>query len=221
MSADAETGYGNATTVHYVVREFEAAGVAALSIEDQATPKRCGHVAGKSVIPTLDMCRKIEAAVAARRNPDFLVVARTDAIAVEGIEGAVARARAYVAAGADVIFPDAVRNHDDIAAIVEACSVPVRINMGFGLRTRATTPLMSVAELQALGVRWVSLSRMLPAAAIRGMSVALQAMRESVRSGEMLSRPELVAEMSEIQSLMGYDEFFDLEQRFVSGREKG
>ena len=217
VSADAEAGYGNAATVHYVVWEFEDAGVAAVSLEDQTIPKRCGHVAGKTVIPVEEMVGKIAAAVAARRSDDFLIVARTGAIACEGIDGAVARARAYAAAGADVIFPDAVRGHDDIRRIVEASPVPVRINMGFGLRTRTTTPLISIAELRAIGVRWVSLSRMLPAAAIRGMREALTVMAESVRTGAIIERPDLVAEMDEIQTLMGYDVFFDIERRFVHG----
>ncbi|WEX10659.1 isocitrate lyase/PEP mutase family protein [Chelativorans sp. AA-79] len=216
VSADAEAGYGNAATVYYVVREFESAGVSAVSIEDQAIPKRCGHVAGKNVVPLLDMTRKIEAAVAARSSPDFLIVARTDAIATGGIEDAVKRAKAYEAAGADVIFPDAVRGADDISRIVDAVSIPVRINMGFGLRTRTTTPLISVAELRDLGVRWVSLSRILPAAAIRGMSEALRVMREGIETGTLQERPDLVADMSDIQALMDYETFFDVERRFVT-----
>lgn len=215
VSADAETGYGNAATVHYVTREFEDAGVSAISIEDQSIPKRCGHVAGKSVIPTLDMVRKIEAAVDARRSSAFMVVARTDAIASEGIEATIERAKAYEAAGADALFPDAVRGADDIARLVNAVKIPVRINMGFGLRTRTTTPLMSIAELRDLGVRWVSLSRMLPASAIRGMRNALQVMADSIRTGTTPNRPDLVAEMQEIQDLVGYDDFFEIERRFL------
>lgn len=215
VSVDAEAGYGNAATVHYVTREIEAAGASAMSIEDQTIPKRCGHVAGKSVIPTDEMVRKIAAAADARRNDDFVIVARTDAIACEGIDATIARARAYQSAGADAIFPDAVRGADDIGRIVDALQIPVRINMGFGLRSRKTTPLLSINELRALGVRWVSLSRMLPAAAIRGMSEALVAMAESVRTGEMIERPDLLAEMEEIQALVGYEEFFEIERRFV------
>jgi len=215
VSVDAEAGYGNAATVHYVTREIEAAGASAMSIEDQTIPKRCGHVAGKSVIPTDEMLRKIAAAADARRNDDFVIIARTDAIACEGIEGAVARARAYADAGADVIFPDAVRGADDIGRIVDAVPIPVRINMGFGLRSRKTTPLLSINELRGLGVRWVSLSRMLPAAAIRGMREALVSMMESIRTGETIERPDLLAEMEEIQALVGYEEYFDIERRFV------
>lgn len=215
ISADAETGYGNAATVHYVVQAFERAGVSAISIEDQVAPKRCGHVAGKDVISLDEMVGKIRSAVDARKNPDFMIVARTDAIAVEGIDGAVARARAYQAAGADAIFPDAVRGRDDIARIVEAVAIPVRINMGFGIRTRSTTPLMSVPALRALGVRWVSLSRLLPAAAIQGMTRALAAMREAMVSEEIQERPELVADMATITELMGYEEYIDIERRYL------
>lgn len=215
VSVDAEAGYGNAATVHYVTREIEAAGASAMSIEDQTIPKRCGHVAGKSVISTDEMMRKVAAAADARRNDDFVIVARTDAIACEGIESTIARARAYEAAGADVIFPDAVRGPDDIKRIVDAVQIPVRINMGFGLRSRKTTPLLSINELRSLGVRWVSLSRMLPGAAIRGMREALSAMAESVRTGETIERPDLLAEMEEIQALVGYEEYFDIERRFV------
>lgn len=215
VSADAETGYGNAATVHYVVRAFEEAGVSAVSIEDQFAPKRCGHLAGKEVIGTAEMVGKIRSAVDARRSEDFLIIARTDAIAVEGIEGAVERARAYQAAGADVIFPDAVRGREDIERIVAAVDIPVRINMGFGIRTRSTTPLMSVRELRGIGVRWVSLSRLLPAAAIAGMRQALAVMREAIETDMMIERPDLVADMGDITGLMGYAEYMDIERRFL------
>jgi 2,3-dimethylmalate lyase len=102
--ADADTGYGNPLNVIRTVREFERAGAAGLQLEDQVTPKRCGHFDGKAVVQTTEMVRKIEAAVAAREDPDFVIVARTDAIAVEGFDAAIARARAYAAAGADVLF---------------------------------------------------------------------------------------------------------------------
>jgi 2-methylisocitrate lyase-like PEP mutase family enzyme len=215
ISADAETGYGNAATVHHVVRAFEEAGVSAVSIEDQLAPKRSGHLAGKEVIPTSEMVGKIRSAVDARSSDDFVIIARTDAIAVEGIEGAVARARAYEAAGADVIFPDAVRGREDIERLVAAVTIPVRINMGFGIRTRSTTPLMSVRELREIGVRWVSLSRLLPAAAIHGMTQALAVMREAIDGDVMIERPDLVADMREITELMGYAEYMEIERRFL------
>src|SRR5882672_7491903 len=101
LTADADTGYGNPMNVHYTVQQFEEAGVAGLNIEDQVSPKRCGHMAGKDVVPFGEMVRKIEAACLARKDDAFVIVARTDAIAVEGIAGAVKRAKAYAEAGAD------------------------------------------------------------------------------------------------------------------------
>lgn len=221
VSADAETGYGNAATVHYVVRAFEEAGVSAISLEDQLAPKRCGHVAGKEVISTEEMVGKIRSAVAARSSDDFMIIARTDAIAVEGIDGAVERAKAYEAAGADAIFPDAVRGQDDIEKIVGAVRIPVRINMGFGIRTRSTTPLMSIQSLRALGVRWVSLSRMLPAAAIHGMQQALKVMRQAMEEEAIVERPDLVADMSTITDLMGYAEYLEIERRYLPEAQIG
>ena len=116
LMADADTGYGNAVTVYHVVQYFEEAGVVGINIEDQVMPKRCGHMRGKELVEPLEMAMKIDAALKAKRDPDFVINARTDAIAVEGIEGTVARVREYVAAGADMIYPDAIRNEDDIAA---------------------------------------------------------------------------------------------------------
>jgi len=219
ISADAETGYGNAATVHYVVEAFVRTGVSAVSIEDQVSPKRCGHVAGKQVITVEEMVGKISSAKAASSGSDFMVIARTDAIAVEGIDGAVERAKAYEAAGADAIFPDAVRGQEDIERIVAAVKIPVRINMGFGIRTRATTPLMSIQSLRSLGVRWVSLSRLLPAAAIHGMQQALYVMREAMEQEEMVERPDLVADMETITDLMGYSRYLDIERRFLPDEE--
>jgi 2-methylisocitrate lyase-like PEP mutase family enzyme len=161
------------------------------------------------------MVGKIRAAVAARRDPSFMIIARTDAIAVEGIEGTVARVKAYEAAGADAIFPDAVRGADDIAAIVAAVTIPVRINMGFGIRTRDTTPLMSIPALKAMGVRWVSLSRMLPAAAIHGMTQALSVMREAMMREDVIERADLVVDMKTISSLMDYERYMQVERDFL------
>ena len=145
----------------------------------------------------------------------MLIIARTDAIASGGIGDAVERAKTYADAGADVIFPDAVTRQADIEALVRAADTPIHINMGFGLRTGSTTPFISVAELANLGVRWVSLSRMLPAAAIKGMSDALQTVREFIEKGMRPNRPDLVADMSDIQELMDYQTYFDLEKKFL------
>jgi 2-methylisocitrate lyase-like PEP mutase family enzyme len=206
VTADADTGYGNPMNVHYTVQMFEEAGIAGVNIEDQVSPKRCGHMPGKEVIPSAEMVMKIEAACLARRDDAFAIIARTDAIATEGIEGACRRARAYAAAGADMIFADAIRSEQDIAALVEAARVPVTVNMGFGIRSRPTTPLIPIRRLKALGVRRISLPRMLPAAAIHGMRQALEVMRSVMETGEPIDRSELLASIEDIMELMGYEE---------------
>jgi 2-methylisocitrate lyase-like PEP mutase family enzyme len=216
LTADADTGYGNPMNVHYTIQQFEEAGVAGVNIEDQVSPKRCGHMPGKEVVSTGEMVRKIEAACMARKDDAFTIVARTDAIAVEGVDGAVERAKAYARAGADMIFPDAVQSEDDIARIVDAAGIPVSINMGFGIRSRPTTPLIPVPRLKALGVRRISLPRMLPAASIRAMETALSLMRQSVETGIPIDRPDLLAGIEDIMKLMGYEEMRKLEARLVA-----
>jgi 2-methylisocitrate lyase-like PEP mutase family enzyme len=215
LTADADTGYGNPMNVFHTVRMFEETGVAGINIEDQVSPKRCGHMANKDVIPLEEMVRKIEAACHAREDDDFVIVARTDAIAVSGLDDAIGRMKAYRDAGADMIFPDAVPNEDAIARIVDEVRAPITINMGFGVRSRPTTPLISTRRLEALGVKRVSLPRMLPAAAIVGMRSALGLMKESVATGEVIDRPDLLASFEEIQELMDYDAVRALEQELV------
>lgn len=216
MTADADTGYGNPVNVFHTVRQFEEAGVAGINLEDQVSPKRCGHMPGKDVVSQAEMVKKIEAACLARRDDDFVIIARTDAIAVEGIEGAVRRAKAYAAAGADMLFPDAVRTEEDIQRLVDAAGIPVSVNMGFGIRSRPTTPLIPIPRLKALGVKRISLPRMLPAAAIRAMTQALEVMQEVVRSGEPVDRPDLLVGIEDIMKLMGYAEMRELEKRLTT-----
>lgn len=215
LTADADTGYGNPMNVYHTVQMFEEAGIVGINIEDQVSPKRCGHMPGKDVIPMEEMVKKIEAACQARKDDDFAIIARTDALAVEGIEGAVKRARAYAAAGADVIFPDAVKTAEDIKRIVDEAGIPVSINMGFGIRRRPTTPLISLAELKALGVKRVSLPRMLPAAAIKGMQAALALMQESIAKGEAYDRPDVLVGIEDIMELMGYEQMRALEKKLL------
>jgi 2-methylisocitrate lyase-like PEP mutase family enzyme len=216
LTADADTGYGNPMNVHYTVQMFEEAGLAGINIEDQVHPKRCGHMPGKEVIPLVEGVKKIEAACLARRDDAFAIIARTDALAIEGIEGMLRRARAYAEAGADMIFADAIRTEDQINRLVEAARVPVTVNMGFGIRARPTTPLMSIKRLAEIGVRRVTLPRMLPAAAIHGMTRALEAMKEVIASGEPTDRPDLVVDIDAIMRLMDYDTMRELERRLLA-----
>jgi 2-methylisocitrate lyase-like PEP mutase family enzyme len=163
---DADTGYGNALNVQRTVRLFERAGAAAIQIEDQTFPKRCGHLADKSVVSTLEMVGKIRAAADARRSEETLIIARTDAVAVEGFEAAVERAHHYAEAGADVLFVEAPRTREQLGAIAKALGVraPLMANMVEGGRT----PIFSGPDLQALGFKLV----IFPGAIVRALAFA-------------------------------------------------
>jgi len=151
--ADADGGYGNARNVAHCVRQYAAAGVASLFIEDQKHPKRCGHMDGKELIPTAEMVDKIQAAIKARPDPNLTICARTDAIAVEGFGAAIARARAYVKAGADIIFIEAPQNLKQLQAIpCLITQVPLLVNMLEG----GKTPLLSQAKLENLGYKLIA-----------------------------------------------------------------
>ncbi|WP_447974438.1 methylisocitrate lyase [Nitrospira sp. Kam-Ns4a] len=169
--ADADTGYGEPLTVMRTVREFERAGLAGLHLEDQELPKKCGHLPGKRLVTPDTMAAKIAAAVRAREDPDFLIVARTDARAVEGLEGAVSRARCYVEAGADAVFPEALESQDEFRGFAEALArdgvkVPLLANMTeFG-----KTPYLTVEEFAALGYRLV----LFPVTALRAAAKAVE-----------------------------------------------
>lgn len=146
--SDADTGYGNEDNVARTVRTFEKAGAAGLHLEDQVLAKRCGHLDDKSLVPIDEMCAKIEAAVAARTDPDFVIIARTDAFGPEGYEQGLRRTQAYAEAGADVIFPEALASREEFARYAsEGPSVPLLVNMTeFG-----RTPLISASEFEAMG----------------------------------------------------------------------
>ena len=217
LTCDADNGYGNPLNVHYTIQMFEEAGAAGVNIEDQVSPKRCGHMPGKEVVSRDEMVKKIEAACLARRDDSFVIIARTDALACEGIEATVERVRAYTAAGADAIFPDAVKSEEHVARMVEAAAGrPVSINMGFGIRTRPTTPLIPLPRLKALGVRRISLPRMLPAAAIKAMRDALTVMRTVMETGVPADRPDLLVGIEEIWNLMGFPALQELEKQLLT-----
>jgi 2-methylisocitrate lyase-like PEP mutase family enzyme len=211
LMADADTGYGSAINVAYTVRYFEEAGIAGLNLEDQTWPKRCGYLQGKEVIEAREMTRKIESALRARSDADFLIVARTDAIAVEGVDGAIRRLRAYADAGADMVYPDGVASEDDVARIVDSVRAPVSMSIGFGIRARPHAPLFSIRRLGELGVARVCVPRLLPGAAIFAMRRSLQLLDESARTGEAQNREDLIASMGEIMTLMKYDEVQSLD----------
>jgi len=216
LQADGDTGYGNAINAYYTTRAFEQAGVVCLMLEDQVWPKRCGHMKGKQVIDAEEMVKKIEAAVAARMDPDFCIKARTDAAGILGIDEAIRRANLYSDAGADLLFADALLTREDIKRFAGETKKPVSVNMGYGIRKRPTTPLISASELQEMGVAMVSYPRLLSGAAVCGMKKAVELLLESVRSGEIYDRPDLTVSFEEFTTLMGLTDIQDMEKRFLT-----
>src|ERR687897_194437 len=182
--ADADTGYGNALNARRAVREFERAGVAALHLEDQTFPKRCGHYDDKSVVPTIEMTQKLRAARDAMTDQDVVLIARTDALAIEGLDAAIERAHAYADAGADVIFIEAPTTMEQIEAIARRVPQPKLMNMFQG----GKTPLVPVARLKELGYQIVIIPSDLQRAAIRAMDDVLAAIARDGSSAALADR---------------------------------
>jgi 2-methylisocitrate lyase-like PEP mutase family enzyme len=216
LSADGDTGYGNALNVYFTVQGFERAGLACLMIEDQVWPKRCGHMEGKRVISAEEAVEKIRAAAEARRDPDFVIKARTDATAIHGVGEAIRRLNLYAEAGADLLFADALLTAEDIATVARNVVKPLTVNMGFGIRQRPTTPLLSTRQLEDMGVKAVSFPRLLTAAAIQGMKNALAVLGQSIEEGRAIDRPDLLVSFDELNDLMGIREIRALERTFVA-----
>jgi 2-methylisocitrate lyase-like PEP mutase family enzyme len=208
LVVDADTGFGNALNMVRTVALLERAGADALQIEDQVFPKRCGHFAGKHVIPAAEMVEKVKAAVDTRRDRDLLIIARTDAIAPEGFEAALARAAAYHEAGADVTFVEAPTSMEQIADIPRRLPWPQLLNIVIGGRT-PELPNEKVKELGYAGVIYANVALQ---AAVLGMQAALGELR---RKGSMGDATRLVADFSERQRLVHKDEFDALERKYA------
>lgn len=207
--ADADTGYGNALNVMRTVREFEAVGVTGIHIEDQVTPKKCGHYEGKALISEEEMVKKIEAAIAARRGSDFVIIARTDARAVEGLKKAIRRGRRYAEAGADMIFVEAPQALEEIKEIAESISTPLLINMFKG----GKTPLVSIDQLDAWGYRIAIIPSPVQLAAIRGMQKLLEMLRSH---GTVESLSDGMVTFQERDEIVELPRFQELERKFLS-----
>jgi len=216
LFGDGDTGYGNAVNVHFTVRGFEDAGLAGVMIEDQVWPKRCGHMQGKEVISLAEGTEKIRAAAEARRDPDFVIKSRTDTLATHGIDEVIRRLNSYAEAGADLLFADALMSIDDIATVAKNVSKPLCVNMGFGIRKRSTTPLLSPRRMQELGVAVAIYPRLLTAAAIQGMKNGLAVLQQSMATGEVVERPDLAVSFEELNRLVGFDDVQAIEQRFLT-----
>ena len=208
LIADADTGYGNELNVTRTVREFEARGVAGIHIEDQASPKRCGHLDGKEIIPQAEFISKIRAAVAARRDADFLIIARTDSRAVAGFDEAIARANAALAAGAGMAFVEAMQTTEELAMVPQRVKGPCLLNVVPG----GKTPLITLPEAQALGYRVA----ILPVLLLNAVMVAGdQALRTVKESGASPSTPEGATVMDTFRRF-GADEWNALRERFAT-----
>jgi 2-methylisocitrate lyase-like PEP mutase family enzyme len=216
LFGDADTGYGNAVNVFFTVRSFEDAGLAGVMIEDQVWPKRCGHMQGKDVISLEEGTEKIRAAAQARRDPDFVIKSRTDTMATHGIGEVIKRLNSYAEAGADLLFADALLSVDDIATVAKNVHKPLCVNMGFGIRKRSTTPLLSPRRMQELGVAVAIYPRLLTAAAIQGMKNALAVLQQTMQTGEVIERPDLAVSFEELNSLVGFDDVQAIERRFLT-----
>ncbi|GAB4139376.1 MAG: methylisocitrate lyase [Planctomycetaceae bacterium] len=198
--SDADTGFGEALSVERTVSLFEAAGLAGLHLEDQQFPKRCGHLSGKTVVDPQVMCAKIRAAVNARHDPDFVIIARTDARAVHGIQDSLDRAKAYVDAGADAIFPEALESAEEFERFADTINVPLIANMTeFG-----KSPLLNVGELQAMGYVAVLYPVTLFRLAMRTVESALQTLQAE---GSQQSLIEQMQTRAELYELLNYDDY--------------
>jgi len=201
--ADADTGFGGPENVARTVRMFERAGLAGMHLEDQAFPKRCGHLAGKKLVPLEEMTERIIAAAHARRDGDFLLVARTDARSVEGWDAAVRRAQNYVQAGADAVFPEALESAQEFHEFARRVRAPLLANMTeFG-----RSPLLSARQLGAMGYRIV----IFPLTAFRvSMKAVERCLRDLKRRGTQRSWLDRMQTRQELYDLLGYDPRADL-----------
>lgn len=199
LVADGDTGHGDAPAVSWTVRQFEGAGAAGILLEDQAEPKRCGHFAGKSVVPVETMLARLGAALAARRDPDFVIIARSDARAVEGLDAAIARVRRYAEAGADMVFVEAPRSVDELTRIAREVAVPNLANMLPG----GITPVVPLADLERMGFK-VAVD---PTSSLALAGHAMQALvRAWLDDGSVESLRERMLSFEELKAVVGVGE---------------
>jgi 2-methylisocitrate lyase-like PEP mutase family enzyme len=206
---DADTGFGNALNVLHTVKSLERAGANAIQLEDQVMPKKCGHFSGKQVITTQEMISKVKAAVDARDSEDFLIIARTDARAVNGIDDAIDRAQQYAAAGADITFVEAPINIDELRRIPKDIQCPQIVNVVIG----GKTPSLSANEYAQMGFGMVLYANAALQGALRGMTDALRTLKTNGRLDE---DPSLVATFVERQLIVQKDHFDDLDKKYSS-----
>jgi 2-methylisocitrate lyase-like PEP mutase family enzyme len=209
--ADADTGYGNAINVIRTVREYEKSGVTAFHLEDQVSPKKCGHYEGKEVISLPEMVGKIHAAVDTRRDPDLIIIARSDARAVEGLRAAIDRVNAYLEAGADVGFVEAPQNVEELRIVGQQVAGPALVNVFEG----GKTPMLPAKELDAMGFRLGIYPSQTHRAAIRAAQKVLAALKQD---GDTRRVESDLATFQEREDAVGTDRWRALEQKYLSMR---
>ncbi|KPF87272.1 carboxyvinyl-carboxyphosphonate phosphorylmutase [alpha proteobacterium AAP38] len=207
LLVDADTGFGNALNVYHTVRTLERAGADCIQLEDQVAPKRCGHFNGKDVISIEEAVSKIKAAVDARRDPDLLIMARTDAAAVHGFEAAVERAQLFAEAGADILFVEAVTKAEEVRALPQRLDRPQLMNMVIG----GKTPIFNATELAGLGYGIVLYANAALQGAVMGMQKALTVLRDE---REVTEAGGLVTPFAERQRLVGKPHWDALDKRY-------
>jgi 2-methylisocitrate lyase-like PEP mutase family enzyme len=206
---DADNGYGNAINARRTVREFERAGVAGIHIEDQVWPKRCGHMFGKKLIPAEEMVQKIRAALEARRDPDFVIIARCDALLVEGLDKALERGEAYLKAGADMLWLEMRESMDEIKAIAERFRG--RIPLVFNHSPSGMVPRLPVAELEAMGFKTACFYVHALMAACKTMQEVLREIKET---GNSLTVWDRMVSFEEFWNIAGLPEIRELEKKY-------
>ena len=207
---DCDTGFGNAINTIRTVRAFEAAGLAGIQVEDQIMPKKCGHTEGKQLVSKEEMVQKIHAAVDTRKDPNFVLIIRTDAIAVNGIEDALDRAKAYEEAGADVIFVEAPRNIDEMKRISSAIHAPLVANM---VEHGGKTPILAAQDLKRLGYKMAIYPCSLWMASIKSMQELLLVLKKDGMTNRFASKMVSFQEMFELVDLSGY---VSLERKYAT-----
>jgi len=208
--ADADTGYGNALNLVRTVREYERTGVAAIHIEDQITPKRCGHLDGKEVIPLVEMEKKLEAALNSRTDTNFCIIARTDARGVHGLDDAIRRARAFARLGVDAVFVEAPQSEAELEEIPRALpNVPLLVNVFKG----GKTPMLPVQKLEKLGYRIAIYPSETQRAGIYAMRIALGLLK---RYGTTESMDTALTTFKERDQIVGLDDWQKLEREYMA-----
>jgi 2-methylisocitrate lyase-like PEP mutase family enzyme len=208
LIADGDTGYGGLLNVRHTVRGYEAAGAAAIQLEDQEFPKKCGHTPGRRVIPMADMVRKIQVAADARSSKDFLIIARTDARTALGLDEALRRAHAYAQAGADILFVESPETEDEMRQIGRSFDLPLIANMVEGGRT----PVLSQSELESIGYKIA----IFPVTALLAATQAMKTVYEGFRqTGSSAGTATPLMPFTDLTRLMGFEEIWEFEKRYA------